>query len=214
MKLRKGFTLIELLIVVLIIAILAAIAIPNFLEAQVRSKVSRAKADMRTIAGAIESYYVDHSQYPNDCEFGWPWYLTYSLTTPISYLGNKNIEDPFLRSDIQGSDVHFKLLRYINYPANDPDKKWKSLPDSNWRPDVSQENYLGGLRKYGLWRLGSAGPDRYASYPGAPELADTGPGYLWLPNCMVYDPTNGSISCGDVMRCQRTGDVWSIESVY
>ena len=60
----KGFTLIELLIVVAIIAILAAIAVPNFLEAQVRSKISRAKADMRTLATAVESYVVDNNQPP------------------------------------------------------------------------------------------------------------------------------------------------------
>jgi len=59
----KGFTLIELLIVVAIIAILAAIAVPNFLEAQIRSKVSRAKTDMRTLATALETYFVDNNTY-------------------------------------------------------------------------------------------------------------------------------------------------------
>jgi prepilin-type N-terminal cleavage/methylation domain-containing protein len=61
---RKAFTLIELLIVVAIIAILAAIAVPNFLEAQTRSKMSRAKADMRSIVTAIEAYAVDYNKYP------------------------------------------------------------------------------------------------------------------------------------------------------
>lgn len=60
----KGFTLIELLIVVAIIAILAAIAVPNFLEAQTRSKVSRVKADMRTIATGLEIYRLDNNDYP------------------------------------------------------------------------------------------------------------------------------------------------------
>jgi prepilin-type N-terminal cleavage/methylation domain-containing protein len=61
---RNAFTLIELLIVVAIIAILAAIAVPNFLEAQTRSKVSRVKADMRSLAVAIEAYHVDTNHYP------------------------------------------------------------------------------------------------------------------------------------------------------
>lgn len=64
MKKLRGFTLIELLIVVAIIAILAAIAVPNFLEAQVRAKVSRVRTDMRSISVAIESYNVDYNQYP------------------------------------------------------------------------------------------------------------------------------------------------------
>lgn len=64
MKTYRGFTLIELLIVVAIIAILAAIAVPNFLNAQVRAKVARAENDMRTLAVGLESYFVDNNLYP------------------------------------------------------------------------------------------------------------------------------------------------------
>jgi prepilin-type N-terminal cleavage/methylation domain-containing protein len=67
---KKGFTLIELLIVVAIIAILAAIAVPNFLEAQIRSKVSRVKNDQRTYATGLESYFVDNNLYPSHSRQG------------------------------------------------------------------------------------------------------------------------------------------------
>ncbi len=65
---KKGFTLIELLIVVAIIAILAAIAVPNFLEAQTRAKVARVKADQRSLATAMESYAVDWNRPPIDSD--------------------------------------------------------------------------------------------------------------------------------------------------
>jgi prepilin-type N-terminal cleavage/methylation domain-containing protein len=61
---RSAFTLIELLVVVAIISILSMIAVPNFLEAQTRSKVSAVKANMRTMATVIEVFAVDHTAYP------------------------------------------------------------------------------------------------------------------------------------------------------
>ena len=93
----RGFTLIELLIVVAIIAILAAIAVPNFLEAQIRAKVSRAKGDMRSIATALEAYRVDNTHYPPDrwehmdldTGVGGDNYLhLHVVTTPVAYMTN------------------------------------------------------------------------------------------------------------------------------
>jgi len=60
----KGFTLIELLIVVAIIGIIAAIAIPNLLNAIDRGKQKRTMADIRSIGTAVESYAVDNNVYP------------------------------------------------------------------------------------------------------------------------------------------------------
>ncbi len=64
MRKQKGFTLIELLIVVAIIGIIAAIAIPNLLNAIDRGKQKRSMADMRSIGTAVESYAVDNNFYP------------------------------------------------------------------------------------------------------------------------------------------------------
>jgi prepilin-type N-terminal cleavage/methylation domain-containing protein len=88
---RKGFTLIELLIVVAIIAILAAIAIPNFLAAQTRAKVSRVHEEMRGMATGLESYFVDNMDI-RQITFGvfnrslHQIYRATVLSTPIAYI--------------------------------------------------------------------------------------------------------------------------------
>ena len=63
---RKGFTLIELLIVVVIIGILAAIAIPKFEFTKGKANVSAIKSDLRNLMSAQESYYYDYQTYAKD----------------------------------------------------------------------------------------------------------------------------------------------------
>ncbi len=64
-SLQRGFTLIELMIVVAIIGILAAIAIPQFAEYRVRAFNSTALADLRNIMTAEEAYFADNQAYTN-----------------------------------------------------------------------------------------------------------------------------------------------------
>ena len=82
---EKGFTLIELMIVIAIIGVLAAIAIPNFLNYQCKAKQAEAKANLGSIATCEEGYMVEHDTYStvlNDIGFatkGTTRY-TYSIT--------------------------------------------------------------------------------------------------------------------------------------
>ncbi|MBI1785011.1 prepilin-type N-terminal cleavage/methylation domain-containing protein [Candidatus Sumerlaeota bacterium] len=188
----KAFTLIELLIVVAIIAILAAIAVPNFLEAQVRAKVSRAKADMRTMATGIEAFYTDNNQYPDLVNI-----LTGKfLTTPIAYLTSLP-EDVFRLGDASGMSFPFNI-RWYRYGSMPPD-----IP-TRWAlecvgPDTDIDVYYssGG---------GPFDPDiiALAFYPGyTPDLFNPALGavvnnarFLYIQ----YDPTNGTVSSGDIFR--------------
>jgi len=88
---RKGFTLVELLIVMAVIAILIAIAIPSFRGMQLEAKKSRAQGDVRVIKIAVESYYKNHSNaYPT---FGTTWES--SLTGASPQILEQSLSDPF-----------------------------------------------------------------------------------------------------------------------
>ena len=100
LKQRKGFTLIELMIVIAIIIILAAIAIPNYLNMTERAKKARAASDFDTIATALEAYRTDFGEYPATLTLlsggvAQEAVASYTLTgekTPVVYIDAATIE--------------------------------------------------------------------------------------------------------------------------
>jgi type II secretion system protein G len=65
MKYQRGFTLLEMMVVVAVIAILAAILIPNFTHARAQAATSACMANLKTVATAFELYYTDNQAYPS-----------------------------------------------------------------------------------------------------------------------------------------------------
>ncbi len=203
-RLRRAFTLIELLIVVAIISILAAIAVPNFLEAQTRSKVSRIKADMRTLIVGIESYHLDNNMYPyrrntqatdtrhpHVPENALRMTQMAALTTPIAYLTSLPIDifDPNISPPNN-------LIDYY-----DPTQvSWLVNYRHTYNPALQISPEQAG------WMLVSVGPDRWlgaidnsgGSDPSTPfELRGT----IYY----TYDPTNGTVSTGNIWSGQYGG---------
>lgn len=84
---RKGFTLIEMLIVIVVISILVGVLLPNFRGTQDEANTQRAKSEMRTLATALESYYIHNSN-------AFPSALT-SLTNATPRIITRVPSDPF-----------------------------------------------------------------------------------------------------------------------
>jgi prepilin-type N-terminal cleavage/methylation domain-containing protein len=97
LKLRKGFTLIELLIVVVIIGILAAIAIPKFANTKSKAYITAQKSDLRNLVTAEESFFSDSSKYTavidsvTGLKYGWSTGTTKPvITTGAGYWAATN----------------------------------------------------------------------------------------------------------------------------
>ncbi|HUT25263.1 MAG TPA: prepilin-type N-terminal cleavage/methylation domain-containing protein [Sumerlaeia bacterium] len=185
---RRGFTLIELLIVVAIIAILAAIAVPNFLEAQVRSKVSRVTSDLRALATAIEAYRIDNNAYMPYSLWGQHTDSPYlnALSTPVAYItSSASMKDPFWG---QGDRTVDNTEPRYGYVKAWPDQAGGGAPVLH---RLAQEGIDDGYMPSSVqWFLVSLGPDKI-------QNADTG----GTPHMfLLYDPTNGTRSGGDIYR--------------
>jgi len=188
---ESAFTLIELLIVVAIIAILAAIAVPNFLEAQTRSKIATVYSDFRTLKTGMEAYRVDNSGYPIDWNDWYPGgglddFLTWrQLTTPIAYITSV-FYTPFLARNLHHN------------------------------PYGDREVYIYGGGKTMITRTPAdqlaVGIEYVVQCAGPDEDAD----YLWNDTEMVwvdqedgraihlvYDATNGTRSSGDILMTNK-----------
>ncbi len=154
---KKGFTLIELLIVVAIIAILAAIAVPNFLEAQTRSRVARVQSDQRSLSLAIEAYYVDTNKYPaqassfpNEGYFG----INDIETAPTSVKATEGSARymPTFRRKVDINDKLYTLTTPISYISS-------MFPDPFAASKGAAFNYSVAGSHGQSWIIWSYGPD-------------------------------------------------------
>ncbi len=213
----KGFTLIELLIVVAIIGILAAIAVPNFLNAQMRAKISRSYADLRTISTAVETNRLDRGvllvdMWDDDTDWGLQridsifngvghryqgrrsFYEAFApLTTPVAYLSSIPIDsfaglDRRKRTAAEVSDYwNTDTYGYVDNDVEDSGIDHGALA-------YTAEN----ARVFGLDELGpneymmvGIGPDGKF---GLGETVGTSLSYAF-----PYAATNGLMSVGDIV---------------
>ena len=163
---ERAFTLIELLIVVAIIAVLAAIAVPNFLDAATRAKAARVNSDQRTIAVALEAHFADNDYYPlRNSKLAPPKSWQRQLTSPLSYLSGVFV-DPFCTDNTPANKyyqyAHCEAMRSWILVSVGPDgmddfddAAWKCPLASLYPPTYDPTN--GAASRGDIWRVSKQG---------------------------------------------------------
>ena len=193
----NSFTLIELLIVVAIIGVLAAIAVPNFLNAQWKARLAQIEANMKNMGTAMMAYHVDHGNYPlHD-----PYHVrgTPGLTTPVAYM----VSVPIDIFQTRGGGLN-QFIRYLTSDSK--------------RPELHQEPFYSIAGSYGVLKDDQPipGPDqagsligwlvsdpvRYgkarAQYPDGRMIFSVGPNQENNIG-VLYNVSNGIRSDGEIM---------------
>jgi prepilin-type N-terminal cleavage/methylation domain-containing protein len=205
MTTRRGFTLIELLIVIAIILILIGIALPNFLNAQMKAKVARCKEEFHSVATAVSAYQVDYKKFPPSFPVGLAlgseqMNLSLSvLTTPSRYMSSvEQLIDPFSGGGMSRTTRESRpIYMYFSYEpcfpsTGHPTKGKEWITAAIERPDVADDI------AHPAFMLFSAGPDIVDSNVYWAEVAP--PGTEQLYRNLLYSPTNGLRSAGDIAR--------------
>lgn len=174
----QGFTLIELLIVVAIIGILAAIAVPNFLNARIRAQIAAVRGDFSAAALASESYMIDNGTYPYTIDTPGQGFTACGrhrpFTTPIAYIGT-GLVDPF-----GDAPPELGLGRQNSYVCYD--YFFGKPGDTYYDFWLTNEHYLIRAGMEVRWQITSQGPD------------------LYIHTMVPYDQSNGLRSPGDIKR--------------
>ena len=209
----RGFTLIELLIVIAIILILIAIALPNFLEAQVRAKVTKVRGDMKALADAEHMFLLDRKTFTDDMLHYGDVTIHNNLSSPVKYI-TQYPTDPFFEDRLKNDPTR----RYFIGTGNSSVWVWgnrgttknfegcRAIADPEvCRPGDPTYNNMRHPAVADAFIILSKGPDsdddggNHAIYPHPIPGLSGPPGSGGLQYA-IYSATNGTWSSGDLFK--------------